>query len=695
MAQNGDSTKTRKDTVRRPITLQKVEVTGRPVSSFRNSSSSFGAKIREPVIDIPQSVSTVNKELIQDKMEFTLKDAADNVAGVGQYSGYDEYTIRGFRAENARDIDGLRGYNVTYTSPLLVNIERVEIIKGPTATLYGNCDPGGTINLVTKKPLNTAGAWFSMYRGSWDHFRAEADVTGPVNTKKTWLYRFNAGYDDGNSFRDHVFSGTYMFAPAFSFDPNDKLSLNANFSVSHISTVLDRGQPGLENDHNLLSTPVSLSVIQPGDYLHETDIASIVSLNYRISAKLSFYAGYLDYITRQDVAEHGINSYISPDSVALCYTAWHYPTTTNTLNSYFTYRFGTGSIGHRLLFGYDRVRSSVNLDQQYYELPGEFGQGSGIVGTLSLLNPQYTRRPVAQYQPSGYDDDASDVDDDVYHTQGVYAQDELSLGKLKLLAGICEEFYKGDDDSAGSLKETVFLPRIGLVYRITPNVNWYATYNKGFDPFEAATSAQVFDQPFKPIISRLWETGIKGNILDQRLYASLAIYRLTVQNVAVNANDLSNPDLFVQQGENRSQGAEAELAGNILPDLSVMLAYAHCVAKVTKSDVPSQIGTLVENAPVNSGSGWIRYTRSKGKLKGLVLSGGYTFAGRRNTLDPATVLPGYVVFSGGVRYSYKRWMLALNVNNITGETYWSGAYNNIYKWPGEPRNCMLGLGFRL
>ncbi len=86
-------------------------------------------------------------------MAFNLKDAVNEVAGVNQYSGYDEYTIRGFRAENARDINGLRGYNTTYTSSMLVNIERVEVIKGPTATLYGNCDPGGTINLVTKKPL--------------------------------------------------------------------------------------------------------------------------------------------------------------------------------------------------------------------------------------------------------------------------------------------------------------------------------------------------------------------------------------------------------------------------------------------------------------------------------------------------------------------------------------------------------------
>src|ERR1700744_5446020 len=183
------------------ILLQKGEITGSKSSSYKSNYSFFGNKTQTAILDIPQSISTVTKELIHDKMEFTLKDVADDVAGVNQESGYDEYTIRGFRAENARDINGLRGYNTTYTSPLLVNIERVEIIKGPTATLYGNCDPGGTINLVTKRPLADNAESVDVYAGSWNHFRAQADVTGPLNDQKTILYRFNIGYDKTNSFQ--------------------------------------------------------------------------------------------------------------------------------------------------------------------------------------------------------------------------------------------------------------------------------------------------------------------------------------------------------------------------------------------------------------------------------------------------------------------------------------------------------------
>ncbi len=219
--------------------LQNVEVKGRIAHSYKSDYSFFGNKTETPEKDIPQSISTVTKELIKDKMEFTLKDAVDEVAGVNQYSGFDEYTIRGFRAENSRDINGLRGYNTTYTSSMLVNIERVEVIKGPTATLYGNCDPGGTINLVTKKPLEKNESEIDIYGGTWDHFRAQGDVTGPLNKSKTLLYRLNAGYDHSNSFRNEQHSNSFEVAPSLTFIPNDKLQINIDFSLSTIHTVLD------------------------------------------------------------------------------------------------------------------------------------------------------------------------------------------------------------------------------------------------------------------------------------------------------------------------------------------------------------------------------------------------------------------------------------------------------------------------
>jgi iron complex outermembrane receptor protein len=674
------------------VELQSVEISGRKENSYKSDYSFYGTKTQTQLIDIPQSISTITKEIIKDKMVFTVKDAVEGVAGLNQYSGYEEFTIRGLKADNAHDINGLRSYNTTYTSNLLVNIERIEVIKGPTATLYGNCDPGGTINMVTKKPLDKPFAEIDLYTGSWNHFRLQGDISGPLNASKTLLYRFNAGFDSTKSFRAQVFNKSYQIAPSLSFVPNNRLKLNFDFSYAKTNSVVDRGQPGLEDNTSLSATPISLSLTQPGDYLHQSSYTSIFSASYQFSKNLTFSVGYLNFNTSQNVADHGFNSYITPDSVNLYYTTWNYHTVTNTLTNYLTYKFNTGKLSGQILAGYDYIHTKVNLNQQYFELPDEFDDGSGIVGTFSLIHPKYVAPNVHDYELSDYDNDATAVDGTVYQTQGIYLQNQLNYKKWKLLFSLREELYRGGDSSG--VKENVFLPRLGLVYAIRPNLNAYVTYNKGFDPFEASTSLQIFNEAFKPVTSTLLETGVKGNFFQDKLSASISLYQLTLNNVAVNANDASNPDLFVQRGEEQSTGIEAEAIGNILPNLSISLAYSYCDAKITQSLVPAQIGQRLENAPLHSSSSWIKYTFNKGQLKGFGLALGSTQESERNTLDADVKLPGYMIFKGELHYTANHFTVAVVFNNFTNQTYWVGAYNNINKWPGQPANYLVNIGYR-
>ena len=675
--------------------LQTVEIKGRTLHSYKSNYSFFVNKTQTAAIDIPQSVSSITKELIADKMAFNVKDVISGAAGVNQYSRYDEYTIRGFRAENARDINGLRGYNTTYTNSMLVNIERIEIIKGPTSTLYGNGDPGGAINLVTKKPLQQKESEINLFAGSWHHFRITGDNTGPINKKKTLLYRINAGYDDSKSFRDVFYSKAYQIAPSLSFIPNDKVSVNLDFSLSHTHTILDRGQPGIRDNGNLLATPIKLIVSQPGDYLHETSLASIASFSYKINNRLSYNLGYLNYITLQNVADHGLHDYITNDSITLYFTKWKYHTVTNTVSNYLSYQFKTAALNHQVVAGYDYVQSNINLDQKYYELPDEFGEESGIVGTFSLRNPRYFKRPVKSYSLSDFDSDATEVDGDVYHTQGVYLQDEISLNKWKVLIGLREEFYKSHgEDEHDEIEQQVFLPRLGVVYAVKKNLSAYATYNKGFDPFEASGSNQQFEAPIKPQISRLFETGMKADFFSGKLAASLSVYQLSVENVAVSANDIGNPDLFVQEGKVRSRGIELEANGNIIPSLSASFSYAFCDAKIIESKTPSQIGQRLENSPRNSGSAHVKYEFKDDVLKGMAISAGYLQGSKRATLDPSVSLPAYIIFNGGVQYTFQKFTLALRGENLFNKTYWMAAYHNVSKWPGEPRNFMVNLRYK-
>ena len=677
-------------------TLQNVEITGRLSRSYKSDYSFAATKTQTSLIDIPQSLSTATKELINDKMQLHLTNALENIAGVTHYSGYEEYTIRGLRAENARLINGLRVFNTSLTSPLLVNIERVELIKGPAAVLYGNCDPGGTINLVTKKPLREKQYAAFVSAGSQKAFNGQLDVTGPLNKKASLLYRINAGYENTQSFRDGYFLKAYQAAPSFSFIPNSRLQVNLDLCLAYTSTIADRGQPGLKATNYLLSTPISRSVMQPTDYLKETNLSAVLSATYQINQNISFNSSLLHYYTNQKLSEHGIGEFITNDSVYLSYHNNKLQTHTNTFSNYFSFQFNKRKIKHQILVGYDYI--SNNLKGGGWEgklaMPGT---NDVVVGTISLLHPQYKNRNANAYQQIVDTAGGADLAEGIYSTNGFYVQEYLTYRKWLVMAGVRAEFFEsGDEEDAGSGKDdetevSRLMPRLGITYAANSNTRLYASYNTGFDPFEPGAVTQVFNEPFKPVTSYMFETGIKATLLNNKLFSTLAVYQIIINNLAVNANAPANPDLFVQRGAQRSRGVEWELQGNLTKNLSVNINYAFNETKITKSIKSEDLGRIAENAPRHSSGSWIKYEFLKGFLQGLAVSLGHTQAGPRSTLDPGLHLPGYIDWSGAIQYGYRHFKIAINLNNISNTVYWAAAYNNLYKWPGSARNLMARL----
>lgn len=671
--------------------LQGVEIIGTISNSYKSNINYTGTKIPENRNNIPQSISVITNELIKDKMSFQLKDAVTNAAGITSYSGFEEYTIRGLRAENPHLVNGLRTYNTMLTSPLLVNIDRVEVINGPVSVLYGNADPGGTINLITKKPLQQSHYAIDLYTGSWNNFRACADATGAMNKNKNLLYRFNTGYEHTKSFRNQYYAKSFTAAPSVSFIPNDKLQLNLDITFTNNHTIADRGQPGLENNFTLNATPINLNITQPGDYLKETNLASILSLSYKINDHITFNSAYLNYNTWQNLSEHGFQDYITSDSVYLYYHNREFNTVTNTLTNYLNFNFKTGNISHKAIAGFDFVKSTVSPEQWVGENEDEFGDGSGIVGTFSLLHPLYLQRNINEYDHEDNDEDAGDDDAEQYKTTGIYIQDELTIKKLKLLFSLRNELYKGIGDD--TTKENVLLPRIGIVYAAAKNLNLFATYNKGFDPFEPAAVTQVFNTAFKPVYSNLIETGIKTDLLKEKLSATFSLYRIILKNVAVNANDPENPDLFIQRGEEQSTGAEAEFTGNLFQNLETYISFAYNNSIIKKSEKPGEVGTLKENAPHFISNAFIKYSVHKGFLKNAGFNTGYALVTKRNTLDKSLTLPAYCVINAGLFYNIQHFSVACNVENITNKIYYTSAYNNVNKWPGKPRNFLIRVSY--
>lgn len=675
-------------------TLQTVEITGRKSSGYKGDYSFSATKIQMELLDIPQTVSIVTKELIQDKQALRLNDVVQHVAGVSQFSVYDDITIRGFRstASGNRLVNGMRVAN-NWLSPNLVNIEKIEVIKGPASATFANTNPGGTVNMITKKPLDENKQFLSFSIGSYNTLLAQADFTGPLDSAKTLLYRLNVGYENSGSFRDQITARNYIIAPSISFLPKPGTRFNADLVYSDVNTVLDRGHTAFQNDQTLYSTPLHFNVNQPGDFLKDRAASVNFSFSQSLGRHHSFNAAYMMSKLDETNHEHLIYNYITRDSVVFSFYDRILTLTSNTLNLYFNSTFSTGKLQHNLLYGYDYI------DQDFLDLSrAAVGEADGV-SNFSLTRPEYYNRPVNNYtfrQANGYRDLRAST------TQGIYLQDIINFNRFQLLLSFRQEFYRFPVENFSSSPaleqkrqpQDAFLPRVGLTYRITPALNIYGTYTTGFQPQSAGRLASpAFGGPFDPLESELAELGAKGEFFNSSLFAGLSIYQIRHRNILVNANDVANPNLMRQRGQEQARGVEAEAAGSLLPNLRFSLNYAYNIAKITEDSNEALIGRLKEGAAKHTSGSWIMYTRERGFLKGIGLGIGHSQVGKRNTLQTGLELPAYVIFNGSISYRVERFRLSANVYNLADRSYFVGGYNYARNFPGAPRNFMLNAGY--
>jgi iron complex outermembrane receptor protein len=347
--------------------------------------------------------------------------------------------------------------------------------------------------------------------------------------------------------------------------------------------------------------------------------------------------------------------------------------------------------------GFDFIKTSAEPQQFYFDNPLLYAINDGIVGGFNLLNPNYISRNTTVYQKSNFYSDVAKIEPAVFLTNGIYLQDHIKWKKMSVVLGMRQEFYEAEDENAGVEKETllsVFLPKVAVMYKLNDQNNLFALYSKGFDPFEASSSTQIFKETFKPVNSQIVEMGLKSTFFENRISSSHSIYKIKLQNVAVNANDITNPNLFVQRGEHTSYGFESEWNGHPLQNIYFNVNYAFNVSKITKSTIESEIGNFVENAPVNSSSSWLKYQFERGFLNHFGIVFGHLQASKRYLISHEIVLPGYITFQSGVRYDKFNWNLALNINNVANKAYWIGGYTMVSKWPGPPRNYSIQFAFK-
>ncbi|HCR77344.1 MAG TPA: TonB-dependent siderophore receptor [Chryseobacterium sp.] len=735
--------KAKGDTV--STTIQTVEIVGRKSKAYTSDYSFAATKIAMKNKDLPLTLNTVTKELISDRQAFRLGDVLKNVAGVSNVSFYNQYSIRGIsQNEEGQIINGMRTRQYYFLQPMTPHIERVEVFKGPASITMSSVDPGGTINMVTKKPLTSPRYEMSLSGGSFDTYRLSADFTGPLNKSRTLLYRFNGAHQNARSFRDNVKNNGLLIAPSISFVPNDKTSVNVEMIYSEMNGNLDRGQPifgAVAGKTNLNSTPISLNLGAPGDYFKTKDLTLMGSLSHHFNKSISFNASYMKQRWDEDTHETRTTNSFVPDinnkpisSLAMMqYLERIQHWSVDNINVYFNFTYKTGAFEHQTLVGYDShiwekksggkqdaargfllkdgtVASSYNAaNAALYETiiyngitlpkpnvnpfdltPGAVNHQGKDYAVLNIINPLPTALTT---------------------THAAYIQHLVTWKKLKLLAGLRQEWfqditnYKKQEES--SFRNQKMLYRVGLTYSITENTNIYGTYLTGYQPqsntislmpqtanFTGAVSASLY----KPLLSDLKEFGVKTKLF-KKIDAHFSVYEINQKNILVNANNPAEPDQLIQRGADRSRGFEAEFTGYLLPQWHIYAGYSYIDAKVKDDSNPTLIGLAKENTSKNSVNLWTRYNFTNIQaLKDFGIGAGMLYQSKKIPwFTRSFELPAYTTLDVALYYSVPqtRLQLALNVNNITNTTYWVGAQNYLRLFPGAPRNYLFTATFKI
>lgn len=657
-------------------------VTGQQEGGYRVTEATTATRTDTPLRDVPQSIQVVPQQVIEDQQVVRITEAARNVSGVVRSEGYggatDNYTIRGFAiSSNLRNGFSDGGF---YSLTDVATIERVEVLKGPASVLYGQIEPGGVVNYITKQPLSEPYYAASFTAGSYDFYRPSIDISGPLDPDKTVLYRLNVAYENSGSFRDFVDSELFVVAPVLSFKITDKTTLTLEYEYLDLDRTFDRAFPPLTAMFDL---PISRYLGEPNDsYNHRSHKASYV-LDHRFSEnwrlRNAFSAQIVD-TERKNVQARTFQLEGDGRTLRRRYNDSDENREDYSLQTDLVGKFNTGSINHQLLIGLElsKIRNGYTLRRANFP-------------SIDIYNPVYGfPRPTSFGDAFGREENTN--------TLGIYVQDQMTLlPNLKLLIGgrfdsvdldieDVADALNGSEAEKTSRYFEAFSPRVGIVYQPIEPISLYASYSRSFRPniFAFTSNGQLIE----PEKGTQYEAGIKGEFLDGRLSTTLAAYQITKTNVATT--DPNDTDFSIAAGEVKSRGIELDVRGEIAPGWNVIASYAHMDAFVSKDETIPEGDELV-NAPNNTASLWMTYEFQRGALQGLGFGAGLYFVGAREAELPNTIeIPSYLRTDAAIFYRRNNYRAALNIKNLFDIKYYDSQGFLVY--PGAPLTLLGTFG---
>ncbi len=625
-----------------------------------------------PLIDTPAAIQIIPRLVIEEQGARRLSDVMRNVSSVqnGITAGgrVDNFVIRGFDGHIARD-GFLPPMSFTHGHRLgLANVERVEVLKGPASVLYGAAEPGGLINVVTKRPEVEPRYSFTGKAGSFDFYNADIDLNQPLTKDGKLLARLNASYESADSFRDlFIKSERTHLAPSLRWRPTARTMADFDLEYYKLERPYDTGLIAIGG--KALALPRERFLGSRMDRFKSDEVRLQATVDHQLNENWSLRA-----LTRfSDTSSVPMFSYplnLAADGRTLNRRYFRYDQDFQNyaLQANLTGKVETGPLEHSLLFGVDTNFTRFKSTNFFADLD-----------PINIFNPVYGATPGPLSAPS-----TQDRRIDFY---GVYLQDMISLGAhWKLLLGgrydMVKTRFDRNDVSVTDKRDRAFSPRAGLVYQPIEDLSLYASYTTSFHP---PLSGAGFDgKPFKPEEGEQFELGIKRDWFGGRLSTTLAAFQLTRSNLSTP--DRQNPGFSIQVGEQRSRGVEFDIAGELAPGWRLTGSLAYLDARITK-DNRLPVGNQLINAPAWSGSLWTTYAFQDNPLRGLEVGGGlFAMSGRKADLANKVDADAYARVDLFARYKVNETLsLAFNVDNLFDEYYAGGLYYGEIE-PGAPRS---------
>jgi iron complex outermembrane receptor protein len=695
--------------------LKEVEISQGKRNKYFSKESDFVSKMPLKNLENPQVYSVITKELMADQIVTNFDDALKNAPGLdklwsssgraGDGAGY--FTLRGFAVQPTL-VNGLPG--LTNGSLDVSNVERIEVLKGPSGTLFGSSliSYGGLINTVTKQPFDHAAVEVSYTAGSYGLNRITADVNTPLDSARKILFRMNAAYHDESSFQDAGFRKSRFFAPSLAYQLNDRVSFlfNAQFLASEGTnpTMLffNRSFPLKSTTLGALGYDPSKSYTT-NDLSMKNPVTTVqAQMNYKISdewrsqtvvsrgtAKSDGYYSYLfegvqiegTGAAARGVSGNGIFSrYITDQNAS---------TETTDIQHNFIGDFNIGNLRNRIVAGLDYLHvASINNSSNYALV----GSVNPLVNAAENLSKQRIDTAIAA---AGYGG-SSRTTQEVY---SAYVSDVINLTpELSAMASIrVDRFQNGglSTPEASKYGQTAFSPKFGLVYQLVKDqLSVFGNYMNGFSnvaPINANVNGANTVVTFDPEHANQIEGGIKSDLFDGKLSGSLSYYDIKVSNIVLTLA----PNQYSQGGDQYSRGFEAQITANPVDGLNIIAGYSKNKSKLTNAGAAVEGRRPLGAGPEDLANLWIGYKFVNGSVKGLGFGFGGNYSGKNLIVDDAVVgqfiLPSYTILNASAYYGTGQFTFGLKLNNLTDKQYYKG-WSTLE--PMQPRTVAGNITYR-